>query len=130
MNCLASTRRRPSASTSQTSSPTPAQEEACSRIAKATSVYGVPEGDPATAFTQVLKSTDLYSLEQCSVRPYDRTKLKVLKQGVTPLPLRPRLPTALRPGDTGRRTLNWCTNAKLYVRLRLPCHLLAIYYQL
>lgn len=26
------------------------------------------------------------------MRPYDRSKLKVLKQGVTPLPLRPRLP--------------------------------------
>ena len=49
-------------------------------------------GSPADAFAQALKSKDLYSLDQCTVRPYDRSKLKVLKQGVTPLPLRPRLP--------------------------------------
>ena len=43
-------------------------------------------------FEATIKSSDMYSLEQTTVRPYCREKLKVMKGGATHLPLRPRLP--------------------------------------
>ena len=62
------------------------------RLFKASAAYGTPEGwTPQEAFESTLKSSDMHSLEQTTVRPYCREKLRVLKGGVTPLPRRPRL---------------------------------------
>ena len=72
---------------------TAAQEASTTRLVKASAAYGTPEGwCPREAFEATIKTSDMYSLEQTRVRHYFREKLKVMKGGVTPLPLRPRLP--------------------------------------
>ena len=73
--------------------PTAAQESPTTHLLKASAAYGTPGGrTPREAFQVTIKSSDMYSLEQTTVRPYCRAKLKVMKGGVTPLPLRPYLP--------------------------------------
>ena len=94
LNRLATARCRPGVSTTRVASPTPAQAASRNRVAQAARRYGVPSGwTPAEAFAEVVKSKDIYSLEQCTVRPFDRSKLKLLKRGISPAPLRPRLPS-------------------------------------
>ena len=63
------------------------------RFAEAVTSYGDPSGwSPGSAFESTVKSKDLYSLDTTTVRDYCREKLRILREGVTPLPLRPRLP--------------------------------------
>ena len=63
------------------------------RLAKACAEYGTPEGwTPLEALYSTICSSDIYSRDPCTVRPFNRGKLKVLKKGIEPLPLRPRLP--------------------------------------
>ena len=72
---------------------TAGQEASTTRLVKASAAYGTPEGwSPREAFEATIKSSDMYSLEQTTIRPYCPEKLKVMTGGVTPLPLRPRLP--------------------------------------
>ena len=40
-----------------------------------------------------IKSKDIYSLDSSTDRPFKHSKLRILREGVTPLPLRHRLPS-------------------------------------
>lgn len=44
------------------------------------------------SFTSTIHSSNICSLERCTVRPFIRDKFKVVETGIEPLPLRPRLP--------------------------------------
>ena len=93
LNNMGSARHFSSASTCFDSEPDAAQELSQRRLVMASSEYGDPVGwSPREAFESTIKSKDLYSLEASTVRPYSREKLRILREGVKPLPLRPRLP--------------------------------------
>ena len=93
INRLGSAQCRSSTPTSCSAPPTAPQDAVQQRFAQAVVSYGEPSGwTPSTAFESTIKSKDLYSLDTTSVRPYDRDKLRILREGVTPSPLRPRLP--------------------------------------
>ena len=90
---MASAKCHPCTSTTCEEEPTAAQAASQGRVVSACTEYGEPSGlSPQQAFESTLKAKDMYALDTTTVRPYDRDKLRVLREGVTPLPLRPRLP--------------------------------------
>ena len=85
-----------------------AQEAIHSRIAERVSSFGVrPSLTCKEAFESTIKTKDIYAVLPHNLRPFDESKLKILRGRVHPAPLRDRLPPdSLRYLDNHRTLIS------------------------